>query len=180
VEFADAQRDMRHAYAGGAPGVLVSSLAWAAAALAVWRLSEQAAVLTLFIGGALIFPLSAALCKAMGRSGRHDPANPLGKLAVEGTFLFLLGLPLAYGLFLDHPGWFFPAMLALVGGRYGTFQTVYGARIYWGLGAAMAAAGYAVFASGAPMLAGAAAGALIEMVFAALLFRKDRRALAVG
>jgi hypothetical protein len=30
------------------------------------------------------------------------------------------------------------------------------------------------------MLAGAAAGALIEMVFAALLFLKDRRALAVG
>ena len=169
---------MRHGYYGGAPGILISSLAWWAAACAAWRLSDAASVIVLFVGGALIFPLSVALCKAMGRPGRHDPANPLGKLALEGTFFFLLGLPLAYGLSLDHPEWFFPAMLALVSGRYLTFQTLYGRRMFWILGAAMVVAAYMIFAAGAPVVTGAVAGALIEMAFAWLAFTREKRSPA--
>jgi hypothetical protein len=115
----------------------------------------------------------------MGSSGSHARTNPLGALALEGTVFMVFCLPLAYVVSLYRVEWFFPAMLLVIGGRYLTFSTLYGLRLYWLFGAALALAAYALAAMRASPSAGAFTGAAIEAVLAAALFvgtRRQRRA----
>ena len=154
MHIADAQQDMRFGYLGGAPGLLASALAWLAAGLAPRGGSARHAVLALFVGGMLIHPAAVLLARVLGRPGAHAPSNPLGRLALETTGLLLCGLAIAYGVALVRPVWFFPAVLLMIGGRYLTFATLYGLRLYWGCGAALALAGWAVAAARPPLSAG--------------------------
>lgn len=174
--ISDAQHEMRHAYFGGAPGMLTSALVWMTAGVVALRQTPERAVWALFIGGMLIHPLSVLLTKALGRSGVHSRHNPLGTLALATTFWMILCLPLAYGVSLQRIEWFFPAMLLVIGGRYLTFSTVFGARIYWMCGGALAIAGYAVAATKASPVIGAFTGAAIEAAFAVVIFARARRA----
>ncbi len=64
------------------------------------------------------------LLKALGRSGKHSPSNPLGSLALATTFWLILSCLLAYAVSLCRIAWFFPAMLLAIGGRYLTFLTL--------------------------------------------------------
>lgn len=179
--MADAQRDMRYAYHDGAPGALVSGAVWLAAGLVAASGSPQRAVWALFIGGMFIHPLAILLNKMLGRPGSHTPGNPLGSLALEGTIWMLLSLPLAYAVSAMKIEWFFPAMLFVIGGRYLTFATIYGRRIYWAFGAVLAMAGYALGSINASPQLGAFAGALIEGVFASFLFvTRGREAVMTG
>jgi len=166
MQFIEAQRDMREAYMLGIPGMATSALVWFMAGVVALHFSNQAAVLALFGGGALIFPISVLICKALGRSGKHGKGNPLGASALEGTGWFILCLPLAYGVFLANPRWFFPAMLLVIGGRYLSFKTLYGLRLYWACGATLALAAYALAAANAAPSTGAFSGAAIEFGFA--------------
>lgn len=137
MTISQAQADMRSAYFSGAAGVLISGAVWLAAGLVAALHSPSVAVLVLLVGGSLIHPASVALCKVLGRTGRHEPGNPLGVLAIEGTFWLLAGIAVAYGVHVLRPEWFFPAMLLAIGGRYLTFQSLYGLRIDWYGGAAL-------------------------------------------
>lgn len=184
LTFAGAQRDMRHAYFGGAPGMFASALAWLVAACMALYGSPQQAVLALFVGGMLIHPVGVALAKVCGRPGAHTKGNPLGNLALEGTIWMLLGLALAYGVFLWRSELFFPAMLFVIGGRYLTFATLYGMRLYWACGIALAAAGWLLGASAASMALGGFVGAAIEFAFAVAIVvvekNAPRRAVPAG
>ena len=115
------------------------------------------------------------LSKALGRPGAPTPGNPLAALALEGTFFFLLAIPVAYALSRYRVQWFFPAMLLLLGGRYLTFATLYGMRVYWACGVTLALAGVLVTFLDAPVLVGAFAGALVEFVFAAFVVVSARK-----
>lgn len=182
LSFADAQRDMRDGYLGGAPGMFASALVWLAAGCVALYDTPNRAVLALFAGGMLIHPLGVMLARLLGRPGAHKKGNPLGGLALEGTIWMLLGLALAYGISLWRSELFFPAALFIIGGRYLSFATVYGMRIYWACGAALAAAGWLLAAKALPMPAGAFAGAAIEACFAVAIYfmqRNGRRAAAV-
>ena len=106
--------------------------------------------------------------------------NPLAGLAVEGTLWMLAGIAVAVGLQALRLVWFFPAMLLPIGGRYLTFQTVYGLRIYWVPGAVLCAAGLALGLARAPVALGALAGGAIEIVFSGLIFWRARRREAAG
>lgn len=171
----EAQQDMRTAYYAGAPGMLTSGLVWLIAAAVAMHLDVGRAIWTLFIGGMLIHPVSLVLCKLLGRSGKHTAGNPLGSLAMATTFWMILSLPLAYAASLVRIEWFFPAMLFVIGGRYLTFATIYGMRVYWICGAALAFAGWLLArASVAPELA-AVAGSAIEAGFACAIFFIARR-----
>jgi len=169
LTIADAQRDMRHAYMDGAPGILTSGTVWFVAGMACILRSPAEAVWTLFIGGMLIHPAALVLLKLFGRPAAHARANPLGTLALITTIWMILSLPLAYGVSLLRIEWFFPAMLFVIGGRYLTFATLYGMRIYLLFGAVLALAGYALGSRGAGAAAGAFAGAAIEVGFGAFM-----------
>lgn len=183
THLADAQRDMRHGYFSGAPGVLASAIAWLAAGVVAILVSPVGAVWALFIGGMFIFPVGVVLAKFLGRPGRHSRGNPLGTLAMEGTVLLMLALPLAFVVSLYRVEWFFPAMLLVIGGRYFTFATLYGTRKFWALGGILAMTAFVLVATSMPPAVGAFMGGSIELLFAAVLFtgsRESHPAMASG
>lgn len=170
------QQDMRHGYLDGAPGVLVSGLVWVCAGVVAVAVSQRASVLALLLGGMLIFPLSLAVTKLLGRPGTHGQDNPLGKLALEGTFWMLAGIAIAYGVQALRLEWFFPAMMLVIGGRYLTFQTLYGLRAYWVLGAVLCITGILLALLRVPATAAAFAGGIIELSLGAFLLARAKRA----
>lgn len=170
MSFDDAQRDMRLAYYSGATGAVTSATAWLIAAFVATLVSSMAGIVALIIGGMLIFPASVLLCKAIGRPGKHSKGNPLGSLAIEGTIWMTLSIFIAIGAALYKVEWFFPAMLLVIAGRYLTFATVYGMRIYWAFGATLAASAVALVVFEAPVVSGAYTGALIEYAYGIAIF----------
>lgn len=172
---AAAQRDMRHAYMDGAPGVLTSGTVWFIASLVCILHSPRQAVWALFVGGMLIHPVALVLLKLLGRPAMHARGNPLGALALSTTIWMILALPLAYAVSILRIDWFFPAMLFVIGGRYLCFSTLYGMRIYLLFGAVLALAGYGLASLGASAPAGAFVGATIEAGFGAFILAMARR-----
>jgi hypothetical protein len=180
MSVSDAQSDMRNGYCSGAAGVLASALAWSVATGVAMFGSTQQAIWALLIGGALIHPMAVLLCKLLGARGAHASDNPLGQLAGSSTVWLILCLPLAYGLGLQNPAWFFAAMLLVIGGRYTVFATLYGLRLYWVLGLALAAAGFALTALNVEARFIALTGAAVELVFAGVLIAVHRRSVQAG
>jgi hypothetical protein len=175
---AQAQSDMRVGYLFGAPGVATSGVAWLAAAAMAMAVSPKAGMWALLIGGAFIFPVSVVLTRLLGSPGKHADRNPLGGLAVEGTVWMLAGIAVAFGIQALRLEWFFPAMLLAIGGRYITFQTIYGMRIYWILGALLCVAGISLALIRAPVLTSALTGGLIKLAFAGGIYAQAKRGAA--
>ena len=165
LTVAGAQQDMRTAYLGGAPGLFVSGTVWTIAGLVCLWKSPQAAVWALYAGGVLIHPLSSLLTRLLGHSARHASGNPLGMLAFATTIWMIMMLALAYGIALWRIELFFPAMLFVIGGRYLTFATLFGTKLFWICGAVLALAGYGLAALHAPPAIAAFAGGATEIVF---------------
>lgn len=180
MSFTTAQGDMRKAYAGGVLGIVVSGTVWLLSGCVALYRAPHEAVLALLAGGVLIHPLAVLLAKATGRSGSHTKGNPLGQLSMEATVFMVLGIAVAYGVSRWRTDLFFPAMLFVIGGRYATFATVYGMRLYWAFGAALAISGYVLAINAASMAAGAFTGGVIELVFAAILYASLRSRPAVA
>lgn len=169
MTFDDAQRDMRDGYADGGAGVLASALVWLVAAAIAQLHSIPASVLALLAGGMLIHPLGLVIAKLSGRRGAHTSGNPLGRLAIEGTLWMLGGIATAYATQLLRLEWFFPAMLLVIGGRYLTFQTLYGLRIYWALGGMLAVLGLLGGLSRCSPIYAALAGGVAELGFGVVI-----------
>jgi len=176
MNITDAQADMRRAYFGGGTGALTSGLVWMAAGVTALQVSRTTALIVFLIGGMLIFPISTVLDKLLGRSGKHAASNPLGQLALETTVMMLMGIAIALAVYTLNPLWFFPCMLLIIAGRYLTFSTLYGMKLYWLFGGVLAAAGYLLYAQALPFHVGALIGGGIEIVFAGLLMASSRKA----
>ncbi|MBT8136439.1 MAG: hypothetical protein KJO54_05405 [Gammaproteobacteria bacterium] len=177
MSFAEAQRDMRFAYFNGATGAVVSATAWLAAALVITFVNVSTGIVALLVGGMFIFPVSVVLDKVLRRPGKHSEGNPLGALALEGTIWMILTMAIAIGIALYRVEWFFPAMLLIIGGRYLSFATLFGMKLYWAFGATLAVSAVWLLKSGAPPISGAWTGALVEYVYSIALFaaRSDER-----
>ena len=169
-----AQADMRHAYFAGATGVAASALVWLAASIVAWVVSPLAAMAALFIGGMFIHPLAMLFSKLLGRPGKHEKGNPLAGLAIESTVWLLLAIAVAYIASFLRIEWFFIAMLLTIGGRYFTFATLYGLRLYWACGAALALAAFGLAALNASAALITLVGGSIELAFAAVVFHRER------
>ncbi len=175
------QHDLTLNYAAGTVGIFVSGTMWFISALVNRYGSSTQAIWTLLIGGALIHPLSLLLYKVVGLKGQHHPQNPLAKLAMESTVLMLMCIPLAYILSFQRTEWFFQGMLLIIGGRYLTFNTFYGMRLYWLLGAALGVAAYVLFAVQANAFVSALTGSLTEISFGfVILFAHQRERKAAS
>jgi drug/metabolite transporter (DMT)-like permease len=173
--FDQAQQEMRTNYSQGAVGVITSGFIWLISGFAAYIYSPKQAVWTLFLGGMLIHPLSIVFNKMLGVSGNHSKNNPLGNLAAEGTFFMLMGIPLAFVLSFQRAEWFFQGMLLIIGGRYLTFNTIYGNRLYWILGAVLGVAGFLLFSFNAQSYTSAFAGSMIEICFGLFVLFNSRK-----
>ena len=166
---------MCKAYANGSVGIISSGLIWLLSSIVAYQYATKYAIWTLLIGGMFIHPLSILLSKVLGQSGSHSKDNPLGNLAMEGTIFMLMCIPLAFGLSLQHPEWFFQGMLLIIGGRYLTFSTIYGKKFYWVLGGILGLAAILLFkVQGEPFIS-ALTGSLIEIIFGLFLFIRFRK-----
>lgn len=168
--FKEAQEDMRNGYGYGSIGIFVSGTVWITAGLMVNLYSSQKGIWTLIIGGMFIFPLATLIERLIGIKGGHHKDNPLGKLAMEGTIWMIMCIPLAYGLSLVKTEWFFQGMLLIIAGRYLTFASIYGLRIYWLLGIVLGLAAYGLFIIKALDFTSALTGGLIEIVFGVIVY----------
>lgn len=165
-----AQSNMREAYYGGAPGIVTSGSAWLLASIVAAFVTDRAGIIALVLAGILIFPVSVVLCRLIGCSGKHSSDNPLAPLAMEGTIWMLLSIPIAIAAALFKVEWFFPAMLLVIAGRYLTFSTLYGMRIYWAFGATLVISGLGLIYFQAPVFIGALNGAIVEYIFGTIIF----------
>lgn len=170
MNLQDAQQDMKNGYGYGSVGVIVSGIVWLISSLAVNFYSSKNGIWTLMIGGMLIFPVANLIGKLIGLKGGHDKNNPLAKLTMEGTIWMIMCIPLAYGLSLMKAEWFFQGMLMIIAGRYLTFATVYGVRIYWVLGAMLGVAAYILFKLEATAFISALTGGLIEIILGTIIY----------
>ncbi len=180
MQFLLAQKDMRMSYASGAAGLFFSGIIWITAAFVASLVSIDKGVLTLFIGGMFIHPLSILLVKLFKCTGKHDKDNPLGQLAIESIFLLFIGIFIAFITFNIQSYLFFPIMLMVIGGRYLIFSTLYGLRVYWLIGGSLVILGGIVSYSIIPSIFGALIGGIIEIIFAyyvGYLFRSERHSL---
>ena len=176
-----AQREVAIANLGGAPGVLVSGIAWLVAG-GVWlRADVTAAFAVLFVGGMLIVPVSLLVSQTLARAPKASPDNPLNQLGIESTVILFAGIFVAYCLLRAAPGLVFPVMAITIGARYFVFRTIYGQVLYWGLGTALLMLGVGA-SLGWFVLPGnlALATGIVEVGFSAVLFFRHRAAPARG
>jgi hypothetical protein len=174
LNILDAQKDMRYGFLGGGVGMFVSGIVWLISGIVALSGETNQAIWTLLIGGALISPISGIFTKVLGRPDKGTAGNPLVPLAMEGTIWLIFCLPLTYTISQIDPLWFFPAMLLVIGGRYLTFSTIYGMRIYWVCGLLLATAGVALVGLNAPFGIQPLVGALIEIVIAPFVFTQGK------
>jgi hypothetical protein len=160
-----AQTEMSKNYKYGATGIVVSGFMWLISSFVAYNYSAKQAVWALLVGGMLIYPISLIFNKILGVSGTHSQNNPLARLAMEGTVFMLMCIPLAYGLSLQRVEWFFQGMLLIIGGRYLTFNTLYGNRLYWVLGGILGVAAYLLLVFNAQSYISTLTGAGIEILF---------------
>ena len=166
----EAQADLRRAYVGGGPGAFVSGLVWFAAAWVEANHGTRGAFIALFFGGMLIYPLGLGASRLLFRRTSEAKGNPMGPVALEGTFP-MIGCLLAAWLILPlKPELAFPIAAVAVGTHYFVFKTAYGDRTYWLLAALITAVGLAEM-FGVTRLAGAMILAVgtIEVAFGAAL-----------
>jgi hypothetical protein len=143
VTITDAQRDVRRVYAGGFHGQLVSAAVWlAAAAVAQW-VSTSGAVLVLFLGGTLIFPLTWLIIRLTGHPASLPAGHPMAGLATQIAFTVPIGLVVVVTMLAGRAELFFPASMVIVGAHYLPFVFLYGMRMFAYLSVALVAPGVA-------------------------------------
>jgi hypothetical protein len=175
-----AQTNMRSEYRNGATGVLVSGIVWLTTAGVIYTVSTKQAIWILLVGGALIHPMSTLLNKIMGLNAATNNDNPLTGLAMEGTVFMLMTIPIAYGLSLLRAEWFFQGMLLIIGGRYLTFRTLYGNKLFWVLGGLLGVSAYGLFVTNMHLLVTTLTGGLLEVCFSLVLFGDSSSRETVG
>lgn len=178
MNIATAQADFGRAYAGGAPGVLVSGLVWLAAGLVWQTMGLERAFLALLVGGIAIHPLASLLARYGLRCPPVDPANPMSRLALESAFALFAGMAIAFILLMREPELAIPAFAAIMGTRHFIFRTLFGTALFWILGGTIALLGSAaLYGRVLPLGNLALHVAVIELLFAALLLARRGQSL---
>ena len=104
MSIAEAQADVRRLYSGGFQGQLVSAVIWLSSAAAAQWLSITSAVVVLFLGGTLIFPLTWLAIRLAGRPASLPPGHPMAALAMQIAFTVPLGLVVVVALLSGRGG----------------------------------------------------------------------------
>jgi len=139
----DAQADLRRAFVGGGPGLVISGLFWLAAALVEARSGTGPAFTLLFLTGMLIFPAAVLVSRFLFARAPAGKSNPIARIAFESTIAMIGGLVIAWLLLPIRPEWVFPLAAIAVGTHFFAFRTAYGYARFWLLGALLTALGFA-------------------------------------
>lgn len=144
MTLSESQLEMRSAFLGGFAGQMISGLIWAAAAALGQWVSPRYAMIFLFFGSMLIFPLTQAVLRLLGRPAKVSRENGLWNLGTQVAFTVPLNFLLVGAATLYRADWFFPAAMIVVGAHYLPFITLYGMRMFAVLAGLLVASGTAL------------------------------------
>lgn len=130
MTLTELQADVRRAYMRGAPGMVVSGVVWLITAWLAQRGEVRTAMIALFLGGILIFPLGSLVVRLAGGSPTLPAKHPMTALGMQSAFIMPFGWPLVIAAGMVKPGWYFAAASLLVAIHYFPFITLYGMRHY--------------------------------------------------
>ncbi|MBW3567625.1 MAG: hypothetical protein KY410_06670 [Proteobacteria bacterium] len=167
MEISEAQRDVRRVYAGGFPGLLISSLAWLiSSSLGTW-VSWHAAMLALVVGGPFIFFALEILLRVIDHQAELRRNNPLNSLMLQLVFLLPILLPLVVVAFMHRADWLYPAFMLALGAHFLPFMFLFGMWQFGVLGLLFAGSALVFGMSGAEhfVIAGWY-GAIVQLLFA--------------
>ncbi len=177
MDLHDAQNEVRWTFVGGAFGQIVTGAIWLlSAAFATW-VSRSLAILTLLLGGMVIFPLTQLVLKLAGRPASLSRENPLSRFSLHAVFAMMATFPLIYLAARSDLNWFYPAFMIVVGAHYVMFIHLYGMWQYAVLAAGLVGGGVAliVLRSAAFALGGWLAGAAL-IVFGVAIWTIEKGA----
>jgi len=175
MEISEAQREVRQVYAGGFPGLLISSLVWFASSVLGSWVSWRAAMWTLVIGGPSIFLGLEILLRVIGHRPGLRQDNPLNPLVLQLVFLLPILLPLVIAAFLHRADWLYPAFMIALGAHFLPFMFLFGLWQFGALGIVFAGSAIALGMSGNEHFAIAGwYGALVQLLFALMLLNAVR------
>ena len=140
--ISDAQQDLRRAYVGGGPGVIISALIWLVATLVQRNQGVGPGFAALFFGGMLIFPGAKLVSRTVFHRENESSSNPFGMTVLESTIAMIGGLFAAWLFLPSKPTLVFPLAAIAVGTHYFVFKTVYGDRSFWLLAGIVTAIGF--------------------------------------
>lgn len=122
----EAQREFRSVFLGGSVGQFVSGVIWlVSAALSTW-VGPAAGILALFVGGALIFPLTQLGLRLLGYRQALSKENPFNTYFLHSVVAFGATFVLVYAAMLYRTAWFYPAFMLATGAHYMAFILFYG------------------------------------------------------
>lgn len=174
MEVTEAQREIRSVYVNGAVGQAVSGVIWLLSASLGTFLSVQAGVISLFVGGVFIFPLTQLALRLSGRSATLSSENPLDGLAMQVAFIVPLLIPVIGAAALYNINWYYPAFMIVVGVHYLPFVFLYGMKAYAVLGAVLIGGGVAIGWTLPDRFAvGGWVAAIALLVFSLYVWRQD-------
>lgn len=173
--ISDAQQDLRRAYVGGGPGVVISGVVWLVAAWVHYSEGVGAGFAALFFGGMLIFPLTKLVCRTVFRRENEFSGNPFGMTVLESTIAMIGGLFAAWLFMSSKPTLVFPLAAIAVGTHYFVFRTVYGDRLFWLLAGTITAIGIAEIYVSQMRGSTALLVAITEIAFGLALFMRDEQ-----
>ncbi|MCJ8191390.1 DUF7010 family protein [Sphingomicrobium aestuariivivum] len=166
MTIANAQADLRRAFVGGGPGLIVSGLFWLAAGLVANAEGVPTGYAVLFVTGMFIFPSAMLICRFLFGRAPAAKENPLGRVALESTLAMIAGIVIAHLFLGSRPDYVFPLVAIAVGTHFFAFRTAYGDVRFWGLAAVVTAiGGYAIWGEGLPALSVALLVAASEILF---------------
>lgn len=174
MEVIKAQQEVRSVYVNGAVGQAVSGVIWLVSAGLGTFLSVQAGVISLFVGGMFIFPLTQLVLRLSGRPASLSSENPLNGLAMQVAFIVPLMIPVIGAAALHNINWYYDAFMVVVGAHYLPFVFLYGMRVYAVLAAVLIGGGVAIgWLLPESFTIGGWAGAIALLVFSLFAWRLD-------
>ena len=173
MALTEAQLDLRRAHVNGGAGVMVSGLAWLAAAAAFLIAGSKPAFFTLFVCGLAIAPVAQLVAKFVFKAPAAGPGKKLEWIGTATVPVLLAGFFFGWLRLEAAPFAGIPMVAIGVGLRYLTFPVMYGGAVFLGLGAVFIAGGAAGLAAPESVAAPVTLGlALTELALGALLARQ--------
>ena len=140
----EAQREFRSVFLGGSVGQFVTGIIWLiSAALSTW-VGNVAGIITLFLGGMFIFPLTQLSLRLIRGSGTLSQNNPLSQYFLHSVIAMGATYPLIYATTLYNTNWFYPAFMLVTGAHYLSFIMFYGMWQFGVLAAILVGSGIAL------------------------------------
>jgi hypothetical protein len=173
MALSEAQTDLRRAHVNGGAGVMVSGLAWFAAAAVFFAAGPRAAFFTLFICGLAIAPVAQLVTKFVFKAPAPGPGKRLEWIAIATVPVLLGGFYLGWLKLAAEPFAAIPIVAIGVGLRYLTFPVMYGGTHFALLAAAFILGGAAGLTAPEPVALPMTLGlACLEMTVGAFLRRQ--------